>query len=83
MEAKPASDVLAGGLIEPGVQHQEGTPESVSGTRAHGHEYDPVAFHATRDFDAGGDCFGDSPRMRYPGHMNLEERDSEADIPAG
>ena len=36
-----------------------------------------------RDFDAGGDCFGDSPRMRYPGHMNLEERESEVDIPAG
>ena len=47
MEAKPASDVLAGGLIEPGIQHQEGTPESVSGTRAHGHIYGPVAFHAT------------------------------------
>ena len=28
MKAKPASDVLAGGLIEPGIQHQEGTPES-------------------------------------------------------
>ena len=48
MKAKPASDVLAGGLIEPGIQHQEGTPESVSGTRAHGNVYGPVAFHATQ-----------------------------------
>ena len=28
MKAKPASDVLAGRLVEPGIQHQEGTPES-------------------------------------------------------